>query len=283
MVTGSTGLLGPYLLDAARLVGEAVGVARSGADYNCDLSDELAVRELLREVAPSAVIHAAGATNVDRCETDPEWAKRMNCLTTHWLAKLLSPSASLVFVSTDQVYPDTAGLKREGQEAPINVYGTTKLAAERAALSHPGAVILRCNMFGPSRTNGRESLSDWITRALSRGQSTPLFTDVYFSPLHFSTLAALVLRAATARWRGTYNLGSRDGCSKRDFAHMIARHLGLSLASAHDEQSTAVPGRAQRPRDLRMDVDRIEKLLNAPMPTLWAEVQKLSPGEDRSP
>lgn len=275
LVTGATGLLGPYLLGAAAPHGRVAGAARGGTDHDCNLEDSSEVRRLIQTVRPDVVLHAAALTNVDGCEEAPAAAEQANVQATRNLATALPEAARLVYISTDQVYPDHPGLKREGEEAPVNIYGRSKLAGELAARVRPNSLILRCNMFGPSRTPGRRSFSDWIIDGLRRGDPMTLFTDVLFSPLQFSTLAALTLECVARGIHGTFNMGARNGTSKRDFAVMIARHLGLSLAHARDGLSTAVATRAPRPLDLRMDVSRLEAALGRPMPTLQEEVNRL--------
>lgn len=275
LVTGSTGLLGPYLLAESKRRGIAAGIARNRADINLDLMDTAAIREALAEFQPDVVLHAAAMTNVDRCEAEPVTAERANALITGNLVAAMQGDARLVYISTDQVYPDRPGLKQEGGEAPINVYGRSKLAGEGIALTRVNSLVLRCNMFGPSRTPGRSSFSDWIIDSLRRHDPVTLFTDVLFSPLLFSTLSAVTLDCVARGIHGTFNLGSRNGTSKRDFAIMIARHLGLPLDSARDGLSSEVATRAPRPLDLRLDVTRLEAALGRPMPTLQEEVLRL--------
>lgn len=275
LVTGSTGLLGPYLVRAAAAIGEPVGLARRGGDINCDLGDAAAVAAAIRKVRPDLVVHAAALTSVDRCEREPDAADRANRLATLNLAEALPEEIALVYVSTDQVYPDVPGEKREEEERPVNVYGASKLAGERIVVARSNGLALRCNLFGPSLSAGRQSLSDWIIASARGGHPMTLFKDVFFSPLHMATLSRLAFAAATAGLAGVYNLGCRAGASKSEFARMVAIRLGLSLATAVEGVSTNLPGRAARPRDLRMDVTRLETALGCTLPTLAEEVAKL--------
>ena len=123
LVTGSTGLLGPYLLKAADQVGLVLGVARQGADINVDLTDKNATREAHKLNQSDIIIHAAGFTDVDACERDPDSAFKVNKESVSNLIEFLSPGTFFVYISTDQVYPDTTGLHIEGTENPINIYG----------------------------------------------------------------------------------------------------------------------------------------------------------------
>lgn len=275
LITGGTGLLSDYLVEACSRRGAVTTTARSGGDIRCDLTDEAAVRSLLSDVAPDIVVHAAGLTDVDRCEREPEEAFTVNCTACGHIAGALPASACIAFVSTDQVFPDVPGPHAEDVVAPVNVYGQSKLAGERAALRHPGALVLRTNFFGPSRREGRASLSDFVIRSLTANQNVTLFSDILFSPLHMATLASLVAETADGGLTGLFNAGCRDGASKADFAMAVARHKRLQTETARIGASSIMPGRAKRPSDMRMSVDKIEQALGRRMPTLAQEVAKL--------
>jgi dTDP-4-dehydrorhamnose reductase len=275
LITGATGLLSDYLIETCGKHGAVTTTARSGGDRRCDLTDRAAVRSLLSDVAPDVVVHAAGLTDVDRCEREPDRACAANRDASANIASQLPSSARLVFVSTDQVYPDIAGPHAEDAVGPVNIYGRSKLAGEQAALQHPGALVLRTNFFGPSRREGRASLSDFVIRSLSARQNATFFSDILFSPLHMATLAALVVEAVERGMTGVFNAGCRAGASKADFALAVARHKGLQTETSRLGNSTVLPDRAPRPKDMRMAVGRIEQALGRPMPTLDEEVAKL--------
>jgi len=275
LITGSTGLLADYLIAAAAERGEVITTAREAGDRKCNLSNAAETRALLNDVAPDIVVHAAGLTDVDRCERDPAAAFAGNRDTATNLAAALPTSARLVAISTDQVYPNLPGPHREQEVAPVNVYGQSKLAGEQAALAHPNALVLRTNFFGPSHNKRRQSLSDFVVASLTEGKPVTFFADVLFSPLHMATLADLVAAAAEMDLTGLFNAGCRDGMSKADFALAVARHLGLQTASAMVGSSQSLAGRAPRPSDLRMDVGRLESALGRRMPTLDHEIGRL--------
>ncbi len=275
LVTGATGLLGPYMAEAAAELGAVATTARRGGTHPCDLSDPAAVAGLVAAVRPSIVFSLAGMTDVDACERDPAAARRANRDSVANLAAALPEETVLVHVSTDQVYPDVPGPHGEGNVGPVNAYGRSKLAGERAALDRGNALVLRTNFFGPSRTEGRRSLSDFFVERFRERRPVTLFRDSLFSPLHMSTLAAAAVECATAGVRGVYNLGCRDGMSKHDFALAIARHKGLPTDSAVPGRAADMPGRAPRSADLRLDVGRIERTLGRGMPTLAEEIAKL--------
>jgi dTDP-4-dehydrorhamnose reductase len=275
LIVGSTGLLGPYLVEAAGVLGEVIGAARRNADVILDATDRKAVVQAIGKLRPDIVIHAAGMTDVDRCERNPAEAYRLNRDAVSCIVESLPPNAYLVFVSTDQVYPDSAGLHMEEEAAPVNVYGKSKLAGEEAVLRRPGSLVLRTNLFGPSRTPGRSSLSDFVIDSLSSGKEITLFEDIFFSPLHMATLGDLLIHCVRRDLTGIYNLGSRAGMSKKDFALEVAFHKGLPTRKTTIGVSSEISGRAPRPRDMRMDVTRIESAVGMRMPDLREEIARL--------
>lgn len=276
LITGATGLLGPYLIDAFSGAGTVVATGRSGGDIAADLSSDADVDALLGTVRPDLLVHAAALTDVDRCEREPDEAMAMNADVPARLVRLLAPAAMLLALSTDQVYPDRSGRHREDAAQPVNAYGRTKLLGERPVLGRGDrGLVVRTNFFGRSRTAGRSSLSDFIADSLSAARPIVLFEDVWFSPLHAQTLCEVLVEMVDRKVSGVLNLGSRDGCSKLAFGQKVACHLGLPLGSATAGRSTEIPGRAPRPLDLRMSVSRAEAVLRRALPTIDDEVQHL--------
>ncbi|MDD9904951.1 MAG: SDR family oxidoreductase [Rhodospirillaceae bacterium] len=276
LIFGATGLLGPYIVEAAAGLGEVVSCGHRGGAVRCDATDSAAVAAVIGKVDPQLVVNCVALTDVDGCETDTARADGLNRKAVASIVSALPEDARLVQVSTDQVYAGDAAPYAEDDIGPINEYGRSKLAGEVEAMRFPGALVLRLNFFGPSRTPGRSSLSDWMIETLAAGAPMTLFEDSLFSPLHLETAARVTVDAARRGLTGIYNLGSRDGASKADFGLAIAQHLSLDAGQARIGQSADTPGRARRPKDMRMDVSRIEAALGYPMPTLRSEIQRLS-------
>ncbi len=275
LVTGVTGLLGPYLIETMTSRGKVVGTGGRGGEIPCDLTDARATRRMVESVDPGIVIHSAALSLVDECEGNPARAAALNRDATRNLVSALAPDTKLVAISTDQVYADTDGPHPEDNTGPVNTYGLSKLDSEREAMAHPGALIVRTNFFGPSRTPGRQSLSDWIAANLAERHPITLFLDSLYSPLQMDTVAALIAEALDRNLSGIFNFGSRAGMSKRDFGFAVARRLGLATDSAASGYARDIPGRARRARDLRMDVSRLESALGRRLPTLREEIDRL--------
>jgi dTDP-4-dehydrorhamnose reductase len=275
LVTGASGLLGPYLCQRGNQHGKVFELGRTNGLISCDLVDRGQTECVISEVSPDIVIHAAAMTDVDGCEINPNEADLINCRATANLIDALPKNCRLIYISTDQVYPDQVGPHAEGSEAPTNKYGQTKLGGELEALKHGNTIVLRTNMFGQSLTENRRSLSDFIIESLSDGTPITLFRDVLFSPLNFVTLAEYVWQFAFNDYRGVCNLGSREGLTKAEFGLAVAIQKKLPLQNIAIGASTKLSFRAPRPLDLRMHVNLSESILGATMPTTLEEIAKL--------
>lgn len=266
LITGASGLLGPYLIDAFS-AHEVIAPSRKAYD----LTNHTDVVALLLYSLPDVVIHAAAETDVDYCEAHPDRALEANRDATFHLAGLLSPKSKLVYISTDMVYPDSPGPHIESEAAPINMYGRSKFAGEKVAAMNPRHLILRTNFVGPSVTAGRHSFSDWCIESLTDGHIRVFFNDVWFSPLHMKTLSRLILELVEADVCGIYNAGSRGQMSKAGFALALAKHKSLGLGG------TAVgPAhfKTPRPRDLSLDSSALAAK-GFVLPTVEEELRKL--------
>jgi len=277
LVTGATGMLGSTLTPVLASGGhEVVRHGHSlGADIGADLTDAAATARMLDEVRPDAIVNLVALTNVDACEGEPHRAHLLNTRVVENLAAWAKERADahLVQVSTDQVY-DGEGLNREEDTRLTNTYALTKYAGELAA-ALCGATVLRTNLFGRSRLEGRKSLSDWLLQSLESGDAIKVFTDVAFSPLNMTTLSGFIGLAAERRVGGTYNLGSREGMSKADFAFALAEAFGLDSTCLTRDQSASVALKAYRPKNMCMDCRKFENSFGVALPTLVEEIGKL--------
>lgn len=274
LVTGATGLLGARLVPILRDLDFEVVThgRRPGADEAADLVIAEESKALLNRVMPDAIVHLVGLTDVDECERDPHRAYQLNVLAlahiVDWLRE--TKTGELVFVSTDQVY-DAAGENAETDVLLRNTYGLTKLCGERVALE-ADAVVLRTNFFGRSHTPDRASFSDWVRAGSASPEGMLLLTDVEFSPLSIETLSGLIGTVLRSPARGVFNVGSRGGMSKRDFAYGVARELGVSLEGARDGTRADLQLFAPRPSGMIMDSGLFERSFGVAMPTLEQEI-----------
>lgn len=145
-----------------------------------------------------AVIHCAAVAKTADCEKDPGQAIRVNVIGTANLAiEVMKKEAGLkkkirfVYISTDGVYPGTAGNYSELSGAmPYNRYGWTKLGGECAVNLLPDRCIIRTSFFDPLDIPFDDSA-----------------TDSYSSKMTVDRLARAVLMLLDSGFIGTVNVG----------------------------------------------------------------------------
>jgi dTDP-4-dehydrorhamnose reductase len=272
LVTGASGILGDALLRSAHFAG-ALGVVHEQASPHeaeqADLRDPAAAAALLAGVAPEVVVHTVGLTDVDACERAPGAAYATSVLTTLNLADWLRyerPTALLVYISSDQVYSGP-GPHDELGPRPANAYGAAKHAGELAAARAPRHLVIRTTFVGHSR-GARASYSDWLLGAARRGETIRVDPAAQFSALHLGDLVALIAEAIELDLAGTFNVASRDGLHKLDFARAVAETAEPGGGRLVVPAEAAAPDRAPRESDLRLDVGRAETALGHALPTM---------------
>jgi dTDP-4-dehydrorhamnose reductase len=273
LITGATGLLGPFLMSEAAYLGSVLGLARNSVTNSVDLTKIDQVRTALKGFDPEIILHAAAMTDVDRCESDPERAFQQNKTATENLAEVASTNCKIVYFSTDQVYPNRTGPHKECDSSPINIYGKSKFAGEQAVLQRKNSLVLRTNFLCRSRSKGRLSLFDFFFNAIVNRQKISVFSDVLFSPISASTLAQVTLELAILDLSGIFNVGARNGLSKARVFSLVSELLGIEETNAVVTDSRSIKTRTQRPLDLRMQVNAIEKVMGRRMPTVQQELK----------
>lgn len=278
LVTGAHGLLGTILVPRLRERGHSVVTcSRHDSGINADLTDMSQAFRVLSSAMPDTIVNLAACTNVEQCEQDLQLAYTVNVKIVEHLARWIrtfAPQVRLVQLSTDQVY-NGHGPHSEDKVTLINHYAFSKYAGELAALS-VGAMVIRTNFVGASRSAARQSLSDWVVSTLRAGQDMTVFEDILFSPLSMDTLSSILSELVGCPSEGVFNLGSREGMSKADFAYTLAQSLDLSTAHMRRGSVDRQASDVRRPGDMRMDVRFFEKSFGIELPTLRREIQSIA-------
>ncbi|MGH9047880.1 MAG: dTDP-4-dehydrorhamnose reductase [Acidimicrobiales bacterium] len=225
LVTGAAGQLGR---DVVALLG-STGVEVIAADHAMLRVEEVsAVHGLVDAVGPSAIIHAAALTNVDRCETEPEAADAINAVGTANVASAAQRvGAHLVYISTDYVFDGTADrpYKETDPTNPVSVYGATKFAGERAC--PPSATIVRTSWVAGD--GGANFISAVLDLARRDGELR-FVEDQRASPTFTPDLARAVVSLAADRRPGRFHVTHSGQASRFELARATLELAGQDPA-----------------------------------------------------
>lgn len=131
LLFGATGQLGRALVTTLTPIGEVIALDSTGADFTQPY--QLAAQVLAHQ--PDIIVNAAAYTAVDQAEAEPAVAMAVNATAVETLAKAaIEVNALLLHYSTDYVFDGTQThpYKETDSPAPLNLYGKSKLAGERA-------------------------------------------------------------------------------------------------------------------------------------------------------
>jgi dTDP-4-dehydrorhamnose reductase len=184
----------------------------------------------------NAIYCVGGATDVERCEAEPDWAMATNCYGPVALARA-ARHLPFVYFSTEYVFDGENGpYEEESETNPLSVYGRSKLGGEQAILSvHPNPLIIRTTVvFGhdPFQRNFLYSLR----RLLAAGQTMRVPVDQVSTPTYNRDLAAATIELVNRGQGGIFHVCGPELLSRYEFALVAASILGLD-----DSLVTAVP------------------------------------------
>jgi dTDP-4-dehydrorhamnose reductase len=154
LLLGGSGQIGTELRSTLAPLGAVIAPTRAELDWARLTDDQAFVATSRADV----VINAAGYTRVDDAERDRAAAELLNAALPAQLATTCARvGASLVHYSTDYVFAGDARTPYRETDAtgPVNWYGETKLAGERAVLlACDRAMVLRTSwVYGYTGTN----------------------------------------------------------------------------------------------------------------------------------
>lgn len=252
LVTGSGGQLGRCLVRALEVGGIHV-LAAAPAHAVLDVSDPGAVGAALDAARPDVVANAAAFTYVDRCETEPGEAARVNSVAPGILAEACAGrGVRLVHVSTDYVF-DGRGTRphlETDPTAPQSEYGRSKLLGEqRVTAALPDALVVRTSwVFGPGRNFVATILGAAHARARS-GDETPLrvVDDQFGSPTYAADLAGWLVHLVEGGATGLYHLANRGVATWWEVAREALDRGGYDRIAIERVPTSEFPRPAPRP------------------------------------
>jgi dTDP-4-dehydrorhamnose reductase len=270
VVLGSTGLLGQALLRQATVFKiRAVGVARTNAEVNVDITQTTAMQNMINQVKPDLIINAAALVSLEQCEADPGSAYLINAAPIATLAGLCrEKKIKFIQISTDHYY---VGQDRilHAETAPIalvNQYAKTKFAGESFASTLNDALIIRTNIVGFRGWLGRPTFVEWVIETLLKKEKMNLFSNFYTSSIDAQSCAKYILEVIGKDASGVINLAANDCISKAEFIYSLAKELNLSTENCTVRDMVQSKGLI-RANNLGLDTQCIEQLLGHKMPS----------------
>ena len=275
LLTGKTGQVGWELQHTLAPLGILIALGRDKMDH----ANPDSIRSAIRDTKPDVIVNAAGYTTVDKAEGEGELVTRVNAVAPGIIAEEAKRiSAVLVHYSTDYVYDGEQKRPYTEDDAPnpVNTYGKSKLAGERAIQAVGGAhLILRTSWVYSARS------SNFVLDILRLAREKPVLSvvsDQFGSPSWARALAEstadLLRKQHLMQGRGgVYHLSATGQASRCEFARAIIRimkeYTGTKDGWAEIIPITTAqypPLPASRPLNPVTDKSRIKRVFGIEMP-----------------
>jgi dTDP-4-dehydrorhamnose reductase len=247
LICGAGGTLGRAF---ARLCEKRGLSYRSSTRAELDICAADSLERVLAAVQPWAVINAAGFVRVDDAESEPDRCRRENTAGAALLAEACADrSIRLLTFSTDLVFDGERAVPylESAPVGPLNVYGASKAAAERAVLDAcADALVVRTSaFFGPW------DAYNFVTRALEElgaARSFAAIDDLVVSPTYVPDLVNACLDLLLDGERGLWHIANRGCTTWAQLAELASAAAGISTATLRRVSWREAGLAAHRPR-----------------------------------
>lgn len=267
LVTGANGQLGNELRKLASTCATLHFVFTDIKEL--DITCPEAITRMIEDEKIDMVINCAAYTAVDKAESDPELAHKLNAEAPGYLAKAISArGGEMIHVSTDYVFSGTnhTPYTEDLPTDPQSVYGSTKLEGEKKVQEAcERSVIVRTAWL--YSCYGNNFVKTMIRLGRERKELNVIF-DQIGTPTYARDLAQAILAIATAdeRHYGIFHFTDEGATSWYDFTKVIHQMAGITTCQVHPIRTDQYPTPAQRPAYSLLDKTKIKTTYNIQIP-----------------
>jgi dTDP-4-dehydrorhamnose reductase len=274
LITGSSGQLGRALLESLPDGVQATGMDRK----QCDLADPAQTRAVVLAHRPDILINAAAYTQVDAAESEPDSAFKVNADGPRTLAEAVAEiDGRLIQISTDFVFDGSQSRPYlpDAPTHPLNAYGASKLAGEKAVLGRPEAMAVVIRTAWVYARHGNNFVRTML-RLMSTRDSVSVVSDQIGTPTWAGSIAKAVWAAASKpAISGMLHWTDAGVASWYEFAiaiqeealvrGLLAKRIPIKPISAADYARQS-PTAAARPRFSVLDLESTKHVLGIEPP-----------------
>jgi len=288
LLLGKNGQVGWELQRSLSALGELLALDSKSQDYCGDLNDLSGLAATVQRFAPDVIVNAAAYTAVDKAESEPRQARRVNAEAPAVLAQEAKKlNALLVHYSTDYVFAGNGNTPWQESDpvAPLSVYGSTKLEGEQAIqASGCSHLIFRTSWVYAARGN---NFAKTMLKLAQQRDSLNVIDDQFGTPTGADLLADVTAHAIRALHQqpelsGIYHLaaaGETTWCRYARFVLEQAQAAGAELkvtpAMVGAIATEAYPTPAKRPNNSRLNTQKLQNAFSLRLPEWQAGVARM--------
>jgi dTDP-4-dehydrorhamnose reductase len=285
---GKGGQVGWELQRSLATLGELTALDFDSTDFHANFSKPAQLADTVRALKPDVIVNAAAHTAVDKAESEPEFAAKLNAEGPRVLAtEAKALGALLVHYSTDYVF-DGSGTTARTEDAPtgpLSVYGRTKLDGENHIRASGCAhLILRTSWVYAARGG---NFARTMIKLAGERDALSVIDDQFGAPTGAELLADVMAHAirackSTPTLGGTYHAVAGGETNWFEYARFViewARANGLPIKVAAEAikpvPTSGYPTPAKRPLNSRLDTRKLREAFNITLPPWQTGVRRM--------
>lgn len=284
LITGANGQLGNCMRNVVEKASHNAQRTTHNAYYftdvaELDITDAEAVAKMVKDNDIKVIVNCAAYTNVERAETDRDFAERLNATAVRNLADAVKANdGNLIHISTDYVFGGSSGNTPRTEEEPANptgVYGETKLHGEQQIKeSGVRAIIIRTAWLYSEY--GKNFVKTMLNLTNTKPELKVVFDQVG-TPTYAQDLADTIFEIMEGGKmdgnEGIYHYSNEGVCSWYDFTKMIAEIAGNNGCDIQPCHSNEFPSPVIRPSFSVLDKTKIKETFGIRVP-YWTDSLK---------
>lgn len=276
LITGANGQLGNCIRNAAK---------DSKDNYiftdvaELDITDAKAVTDMVRQNDFKVIVNCAAYTNVDKAESDAEFAEKLNAVAVDNLAKAIKANdGTLIHISTDYIFggdPYNTPCREDQKGTPTGVYGLTKLHGEQAIEARECKALIFRTAWLYSEY-GKNFVKTMLNLTSIKPELKVVF-DQAGTPTYAQDLADAIFYIIENRKmdgnEGIYHYSNEGVCSWFDFTKTIAEIAGNTSCDIQPCHSDEFPSPVKRPAYSVLDKTKFKTTFGLCVP-YWTDSLK---------
>lgn len=288
LLLGKDGQVGWELQRSLAPLGEVVALDFDSTDFHADFSQPEQLAETVLKVRPDVIVNAAAHTAVDKAESEPAFARKLNATSPGVVAQAAQQvGALMVHYSTDYVFDGsgTQPWQEDDATGPLSVYGRTKLEGEQLVAQHCARhLIFRTSWVYAARGG---NFAKTMLRLAKERERLTVIDDQVGAPTGAELLADVTAHAVRATLAdpakaGLYHLVAGGETTWHGYARFVlaqALAAGVELKAQPDTvdavATSAFPTPAARPHNSRLNTSKLQSTFGLVLPPWQAGVARM--------
>ncbi len=266
LIIGANGQLGSTLEKYLTKYYEVYATSYISRDP-LDVTNKKKLDTVISTIKPNYVINCAAFTNVDKNETNREYAYSVNVGGIKNIISATNKNIKIIHISTDYIFD---GLKESYKENdipnPLNYYGKLKLESENILKSsNRSFLILRPSVI---YNDSHQNFYTWVYQSLIKNKKINVVTDQISNPTWSWSLSEVIYKSILNNLEGVFHYGGSDVISRYEFALKISDIFSFNSSNIVPVETSEINQLANRPARSTLNSDKINKILKINHPDM---------------